>query len=512
VTEKLIETARLFVVSRESTLLPPLWSMSESNSWQIDTATSAWEAIERIQSGPVPNLLLLDLPRGDGDAQHFLRWLRRIHPTLPVIVACFPEDADRNEEAIRVGAQEVLLKPLDDAQLEWIIQHHLLSHDDGKAEMASEDIEQLGPDSFFVSASPVSQKLRTQVQLLAEAEVPVLILGEAGSGKDAVARLIHKLSIRSGFEFLKVNCADMPAELLELELFGNSLPGDGRNGAGKFERADKGTIFFDEITEMPLSIQNRLMHLLQNKVVHNPGMKPSPDFRVVAATSANIDRALAERRLREDLYYRLSAFIVQVPSLWQRRGEIAVLMQHLMHRLSRQYGLPARTFSPAILNACRNYSWPGNLKELESFVKRYLVIGEKDLNFNALRPEMVKKNGQHPLAQFDTKANFDPKVVENEPEHDIDQAVRSNPKSLKSLIETVKSEAERNAIGIALQKTGWNRKAAARLLQVSYRTLLYKIEQYHMSASDTVPSAVPGNFPFPDGASKGNGKNGRAAS
>jgi len=184
----------------------------------------------------------------------------------------------------------------------------------------------------------------------------------------------------------------------------------------------------------------------------------------------------------------------------------------LMHRLSRQYGLPARTFSPAILNACRNYSWPGNLKELESFVKRYLVIGEKDLNFNALRPEMVKKNGQHPLAQFDTKANFDPKVVENEPEHDIDQAVRSNPKSLKSLIETVKSEAERNAIGIALQKTGWNRKAAARLLQVSYRTLLYKIEQYHMSASDTVPSAVPGDFPFPDGASKGNGKNGRAAS
>ena len=511
-TEKLIETTRLFVVSRESTLLPPLWSMSESNSWQIDTAASAWEAIERIQSGPAPNLLLLDLPRGDADAQHFLRWLRRIHPTLPVIVACFAEDADRNEETILVGAQEVLIKPLEDAQLEWIIQHHLSSQNDGKAEIASEDIEQLGPDSFFVSASPVSQKLRTQVQLLAEADVPVLILGEAGSGKDAVARLIHKLSIRSGFDFHKVNCADMPAELLELELFGNGLPGDGRMGAGKFERADKGTIFFDEITEMPLSIQNRLMHVLQNKTAHNSGMsKPAPDLRVVAATSANIDRALAERKLREDLYHRLSAFIVQVPSLWQRRGEIAVLMQHLMHRLSRQYGLPARPFSPAVLNACRNYSWPGNLKELESFVKRYLVIGEKDLNFNTFRPEPVKKNGQYPLPSSDNKARFDARV-DNEAEHQIDEGVHSNPKSLKSLIETVKSEAERNAIGIALQKTGWNRKAAARLLQVSYRTLLYKIDQYHMSASDSFPSSVPGNFPLHDGVIKGNGKNGRAAS
>jgi DNA-binding NtrC family response regulator len=512
VTEKLIETTRLFVVSRESTLLAPLWSMSESNSWQIETAASAWEAIDRIQSGPVPHLLLLDLPRGDGDAQHILRWVRRIHPTLPVVVVCFSEDADRNEEAIRFGAQEVLIKPLDDAQLEWVIQQHLFCPVGGKRDIASEDIEQLGPDSFFVSASPVSQKLRTQVQLLAEADVPILILGEAGSGKDAVARLIHKVSIRSAFEFHKVNCADMPAELLELELFGNSLPSDGRIGTGKFERADKGTIFFDEITEMPLSIQGRLMHVLQNKAAHNSAMNnPSPDFRVVAATSGNIDRALAERRLREDLYYRLSAFIVQVPSLWQRRSEIAVLMQHLMHRLSRQYGLPPRSFSPSVLNACRNYSWPGNLKELESFIKRYLMVGEKDLNFNAFRPELMKKNGHNPLPPTETKASFDSKVADNEPEDDIDGSARSSPKSLKSLIDTVKSEAERNAIGIALQKTGWNRKAAARLLQVSYRTLLYKIDQYHMSSSDSVPSPVQGNFPLHD-VSKGNGKNGRAAS
>ena len=513
-TEKLVETMRLFVVSRESTVLAPLWSMSDSHDWQVETAASAWEAIERIQSGPVPHLLLLDLPRGDGDAQHILRWLRRIHPTLPVVVICFSEDAERNEEAIRVGAQEVLIKPLDDAQLEWIVQRHLLSHLDGKGDVASEDIEQLGPDCFFVSASPVSQKLRMQVQLLAETDVPVLILGEAGSGKDAVAKLIHKLSIRSGFEFLKINCADMPAELLELELFGSTSGGDGRTGSGKFGRADKGTIFFDEITEMPLSIQGRLMHVLQSKAFHKTGIgQPSAiDIRVLAATSVNIERALAERKLREDLYYRLSAFMIQVPSLWQRRGEITVLMQHLMHRLSRQYGLPPRTFSPSVLNACRNYSWPGNLKELESFVKRYLMVGEKDLNFNGLRAELGKSNGQHVFTGSDSKVAADHAAGNSQPKDKVSEDARSNIKSLKSLIETVKSEAERNAIGIALQKTGWNRKAAARLLQVSYRTLLYKIDQYHMSASESFPSSVMESFPLRDEESKGNGRNGRAVS
>ena len=214
------ETVRLLVVSRESALLRPLFSLAEANAWQVESVMSAWDAMERMQSGVAPHVFLLDLPRGDGDSLHILRWVRRLRPDLPVIVACYAEDAMHKKEAIRLGAQEVLIRPLDDARLESAIYRHL-SHPENEAhEAASEDIEQLSPDTFFVSASPVTQKLKAQAQLLAEADVPVLILGEAGSGKDTVARLIHKLSVRSGFKFLKVNCTDMPGELLEAELFG----------------------------------------------------------------------------------------------------------------------------------------------------------------------------------------------------------------------------------------------------------------------------------------------------
>ncbi len=502
----LTETARLLVVSRESALLRPLCSVAESNAWHLESALSAWDAMERVQSGVAPHLLVLDLPRGDGDGLHILRWLRRLRPEIPVIVVCFPEDAGREKEAIRLGAQEVLIRPFNEARLELAIRRQLVPPDDGEGEIASEDFEQVGPESFFISASPITHKLRAQAELLAEADVPVLILGEGGSGKDTLARLIHKLSVRSGFKFLKVNCADMPSELLEAELFGTdrvSSNGTGRPGPGKFEFAEKGTIFLDEIAEMPLSLQAGLMEILQDKAFVRPGSKKVVplDVRVLAATSASVERVLAERKLREDLYYRLSAFTVQVPPLRQRRSELAILLQHLMHRQAKHYGLPPREISPAVLEACQRYSWPGNLKELENFVKRYLVAGEQELNFSGI------KSG------FTTGGNGGNGSGETKSEHDYDDVNHaeegSGPKSLKSLINSVKSEAERNAIGTALQKTGWNRKAAARLLQVSYRTLLYKIDQYHMSASESFLSPFPGGRPALEGSPKGNGKNGR---
>ncbi len=500
--ENITETARLLVVSRESALLRPLWSIAEPNSWHVETAVSAWEAIERVQSGATPHVLVLDLPRGDGDSLHILRWMRRLRPDLPIIVICSPEDASRKREAIQLGAQEVLVRPFDEARLESAIQRHLGSSENGDSEIASEDIEQLGPDSFFVSASPITQKLRAQAELLGEADVPVLILGEAGSGKDTVAKLIHKLSVRSGFQFLKVNCADMPGDLLEAELFGSErASSSGRNTVGKIERAEKGTIFLDEIAEMPISLQTRLMQILQDKVLHKPGSDRAVpvDVRILAATSVGIDRALAERKLREDLYYRLSAFTVQVPPLRQRKSEITILLHHSMHQLARHYGLPPREFSPAVLNACEQYAWPGNLKELENFVKRYLVAGDAELVFGDLQAHLgARTNGGHvngPSEQ--TVADAD--TSNGEQNH-------SGSKSLKSLIQNVKWEAERNAIASALQKTGWNRKAAARLLQVSYRTLLYKIEQYHMSSSETFISPLPaGRFSF-QGTTHRNGK------
>jgi len=402
-------------------------------------------------------------------------------------VICFPEDAERKKEATRLGAQEVLVRPFDEARLESVIFRHLVSEDD-HGEVATEDIEQIGPDSFFVSASPVTQKLRAQIQLLAEADIPVLILGEPGTGKDSVARLIHKLSVRSGFKFLKVNCADMPGELLEAELFDRewAVSGNDRNASGKLEHAGMGTIFLEEITEMPLGLQSRLVELLKENSLLRFGKEKSQslDVRILAATSANLERALAEKKLREDLYYRLSAFNIHVPPLRQRKSEIPVLLRHSMHRLAKHYSLPSRELPPALIEACQQYSWPGNLKELESFVKRYLVAGDTELAFSDLEPALAGNSDRPQASSIGEKAIPWP----NSPNGAKDSSNGST--SLKSLIQSIKCEAERNAISSVLQKTGWNRKAAARLLQVSYRTLLYKIDQYHLSASEPFQSPL----------------------
>jgi two-component system, NtrC family, response regulator AtoC len=502
VTKNMTEAVHLLVVSRDSAALRPLWSTAESNFWHVETAVSAWEAIERVQSSTAPHLLLLDVPGGDRDSLHILRWMRRLRPDLPVVVICGAEDGSLRREATRLGARDVLIKPLDEARLAAAIHSHLVFPEDEGAEMASEDIEQLGPDSFFVSAGPTTQNLRAQAELLAEVDVPVLILGERGSGKDTVAKLIHKLSVRSGFEFLKLNCADMPGDLLGAELFGNERASPASSSRGKIERAEKGTIFLDEIAEMPLGIQARLVQMLQDKSLPSKGNAPavSVDVRILAATSTSIERALAERRLREDLYYRLSAFTVQVPALRQRRSEIPVLLQHSMHQLARHYGLPPREFAPGALAACQNYSWPGNLNELESFVKRYLVAGDTEFTFKDQKANVTGsiKGEQVAAGSTPMSSHFDRKDAEQK---------YSGRGSLKSLIQNVKWEAERNAIGTALQKTGWNRKAAARLLQVSYRTLLYKIDQYHMNASEPFLSPLPaGKLSFLGATTRTDGK------
>ena len=506
--ENAAETKRVLVVSRDMSLLRPLWAIGESNSWQLETATSGWEGMERVQSDVAPHLLLLDLPHGDSDSLHILRWLRRLRPDLPVIVICHSEDARKQNEATRLGAEEVLVRPFKEDQLEGVIRMHLDSANENvEAQIASDDIESVGEDEFFLSASPVMQKLRAQAELLAQVDVPVLILGEPGSGKGTVARLIHKLSVYSGFKFQRVNCAEMPADLLESELFGRknghwngNSNGAGRPNPGKLEAGEKGTLLLDEITQMPLELQSRVLQVLQNtRSVRSGDDGPlAGDVRVLAASSDKLDRALTEKRLREDLYRSLSSFTIHVPPLRHRKEEIKVLLRYSMHKLARYYGLTPREFSASALRACLDYSWPGNLEELQTFVKRYLVAGEKELPTNALEANPGSNGLGSGGRVFGLAAIPNEAVAYG--------ASPSVPKSLKSLIHSVKCEAEKGAIAAALEKTGWNRKAAARQLGVSYRTILYKIDQYHMSASEPFLSPFPEVGLAGSDQAKGNGK------
>jgi two-component system response regulator AtoC len=477
--------SRILVVSRELSALRPLWAIGEANCWQIETAASGWEALDRVQSGTCPDVILLDLAQGDADGLHTLRWLRRVRPDLPILLLSHSDDADQKLEAMRLGAQDYLLRPLDEQQLEIAIKRCLSAPgDDGESDIGTDGIERIGEDRFFIAASPTMRKLRAQAELLAQVNAPLLIVGESGSGKQLAARLIHKLSVRSGFRFIKLNCAALPSDLLASELFGNegALTGNGHTKLSKFELCEKGTLFLEKITEMSLGLQAKLLHAMQEGYFIRLGgeTRIAMNVRILASSDLNIEQAIADRKLREDLYYRLSAFTVHVPALRQRRDEIPLLLGHFMKQLAQRYGLPPRSFSLAVLEACQAYDWPGNLREVEEFVKRYLIAGDEGSTSGVGGRD---GDGLH-LAH--SRNNGDEPSIEN-------TEVEDGASGLKSLVQNVKGEAERQAIGTALEQTRWNRKAAARLLKVSYRTLLYKIQQYHMNPPDYPSASFPGN-------------------
>src|SRR5215470_4131541 len=381
------EKAKILLVDDEPGMLRYIKTILEVDDHHVETASSGEQALETVQKGMTPDLVLLDLLMPGIDGLETLEGLRKLQPGVKVIMLSCVNDTKKVVQAMRLGAADYITKPFQKAELDNVIDQCLGTNQQNY----TGEIEELGDETFFVAASPSMRKLRSQASLVANVDIPVLMLGESGTGKEVMARLIHKLSPRAHRTFLKVNCAAVPADLLESELFGyeaGAFTGATHAKPGKFELCNKGTILLDEIGEMPPLLQAKLLHVLQDQQFSRLGSRSviKVDVRILAATNINIPEALATKRLREDLYYRLNAFTLQIPPLRERKEEIPILLKHFMSRMSEQYARPPLPLSLALLQASANYSWPGNLRELSNFVKRYIVLGDEKTAVAELSP------------------------------------------------------------------------------------------------------------------------------
>ena len=452
----------IFVVDDEPSMLRYLRTLLEVEGYKVDTASSGEEAVRRLSEiSQVPDVVLLDVLMPPGiDGLQTLEQLRERHPHLKVIMLSCVSDTRKVVQAIRLGAQDYLAKPFQKGDLDAVIQQCIGERAVAAAPVAGE-IEDLGDEVFFVAASPAMRKIRSQAKLVANVDIPILVLGESGAGKEVVAKLIHKYSPRAHRTFLKVNCAAVPGDLLESELFGyepGAFTGANTSKPGKFELCNKGTLLLDEIGEMPAALQAKLLHVLQDQQFSRLGSRTTVkvDVRVIAATNINVQQAIQQKKLREDLYYRLNGFTLNLPPLRERREEVPILLKHFMSQVAERYARPPLPMSPALVRACENYAWPGNLRELGNFIKRYMVLGDEEMAIAELTPAREDRAMAAGVGFGNAGGG------------------------LKGIVRNVKDEAEIEAISKALDETNWNRKKAAALLKISYKALLYKIRQYEI--------------------------------
>jgi two-component system response regulator AtoC len=459
----------ILLVDDEPSVLRYTKTLLEIDNYHVETAASGEEALQRMNRGPAPNLIVLDLVMPGMDGLQTLESCKKLRPEQKVVMISCLNDANKVVQAIKMGASDYVTKPFLPPQLQGAVRRALDSAAQANAQAANysvkgtEMVDDLDDDLFFLAASPVMKQIRAQVALIAKVNVPVLLLGESGVGKEILARLIHKMSIRAHRSMVKVNCAALPADLLESELFGyeaGAFTGASKSKPGKFELAHKGTILLDEIGEMSAGLQAKLLHVLQDGTFSRLGGRGnvSVDARVLAATNIDVKKAIAERKLREDLYYRLNAFTMTVPPLRERREEIPVLLRYYMNNLARQFGKNALPVSDKLVQECLRYHWPGNLRELGNFVKRYLVLEDENMLIDEL--------------QYKTR------------EGSADEgAAASGRGGLKALVRSLKDDAEAKEIQRALDDSNWNRKLAAAQLNISYKALLYKIKQHGLLPS-----------------------------
>jgi DNA-binding NtrC family response regulator len=457
----------ILVVDDEPGMRTYMSTLLEAYHYHVELSDGGTDAITRIQRGLSPNLVLLDVNMPGLDGIETLEQMRQLAPSLKVVMVSCISDTRKVVRAMQLGAEDYLTKPIKQEDLQGALRDLLDTGHELPENPAGEgaDIERLTDDVLFVCASPQMRKIRSQACLVAACDIPVLVLGESGTGKEVIATLIHQRSARAQYPFLKINCAAVPSELLESELFGyeaGAFTGATKSKPGMFEQAEKGTILLDEIGEMPPALQAKLLHVLQDRQFCRLGGRSTTkvDVRVLAATNINIQESIANKKLRPDLYYRLNGLSLRLPPLRERREEIPVFLRQFIAQTAERFARPAPAISQRLVQACLAYPWPGNLRELQNFVKRYIVLRDEELAISEL-------TGGMEMGGAGLNGGSDPS------------------KKLKAIVRNVKNGAEAIAIAEALEQTSWKRKKAAALLGISYKALLYKMRQFELRPPET---------------------------
>jgi two-component system nitrogen regulation response regulator NtrX len=448
---------RILVVDDEQGIRGALGQLLEYEGYDVRTAANAVDGIAEYERFK-PHLVFMDVKMAGIDGIEALKQLRQKDPSATVVMISGHATIQTAVEATQLGAYDILEKPLDTDRI-LVLLRNALSHLDLSEENAR--LKQTIESRFeIVGRSYAIRALIDRIEKVAATPARVLVTGENGTGKELVARAVHRQSTRAKKPFVEVNCAAIPSELIESELFGHmkgSFTGAVQDRAGKFEQADTGTLFLDEIGDMSLNAQAKVLRVLQDNVVTRiGGSKPvQVDVRVLAATNKNLEEEIAAGRFREDLFYRLNVVPLAVPPLRERRDDIPLLVAHFINTLSEREGVSPRTIAPEAIQRLASLEWPGNVRELRNTIERLLILASG------------------------------PRITEA----DVDRLVgrrAGDGASLGSLLEAqtfeeFKHAAERAFLVTKLRQFDWNVSETARALDMPRSNLYKKIERYGLT-------------------------------
>jgi len=452
---------------------------------KVMTAFNKAEGLELFEKNR-PSCIILDIFLPDGSGVDLIKPIRAEGGNTPIIMVSGQSEVDEVVRAMKDGANDYIKKPFRGEELLLKIEMVL------EANQARWELEELKTKvraeeeyKLLFSLSDRMHKVQSMVDQVANTDITILITGESGTGKELVAKALHKSSDRADSPFIKVNCAALPRELLESELFGfekGAFTGAHRRKYGRFEMAQNGTVFLDEISEMHLDLQSKLLHVLQEKQFYRIGgeREVKVNCRVLTATNRVLEDLVEDGRFRRDLFYRINVVNIHIPALRERKEDIPLLADYFLKRYAEMYNRRDAAISSRLLEMFLAYEWPGNVRELENYVKRFIILG----NESQLITEFQRKR-ENGLAirvmQNQEMTGADPghrsprKPAKNG--NGEDPLIAPEKTTLKEVAKIAQRKAEREMIERVLHQTRWNRRKAAQILDISYKALLYKIKE-----------------------------------